>query len=98
LVGSWRWITPFEQPIVQDSYKSTAQEKATMKVVFLLFVFVLLWANNAFAYLDPGTGSIIIQSIIALTIGALFTIKGYWSRLKSWFTNNKKPPVEKNPK
>jgi hypothetical protein len=69
-----------------------------MKVVFLLIALVLLWANNAFAYLDPGTGSIIIQSIIALIIGALFTIKEYWSRIKSWFTNNKRSPVEKNSK
>jgi hypothetical protein len=61
-----------------------------MKVAFLLIASVLLWANNAFAYLDPGTGSIIIQSIIALAIGALITVKGYWSRIKSWFTNNKK--------
>ena len=74
--------------------KSAAQEIVTMKVAFLLIASVLLWANNAFAYLDPGTGSIIIQSVIALAIGALITVKGYWSRIKSWF-NNKKLPAEK---
>jgi hypothetical protein len=38
------------------------------------------------AYLDPGTGSMILQMIIAGLIGASFFIKIYWNRLKALFT------------
>jgi hypothetical protein len=33
--------------------------------------------NNAYAYLDPGTGSVVLQVVIAGFLGALFTFKSY---------------------
>ena len=33
------------------------------------------------AYLDPGSGSFIIQLLIAGAAGILFTFRGYWSTL-----------------
>lgn len=44
-------------------------------------------SQPAYAYLDPGTGSVILQMLIAGVIGALFTIKMYWYRLKHFVTN-----------
>lgn len=44
----------------------------------------------AAAYLDPGTGSIILQGAIAGIAVAWFTIKIYWYKLASLF--GKKPP------
>ncbi len=48
-------------------------------------------------YLDPGSGSFLIQLLLAVILGAGVTIRLYWSRLKSLFTG-KKPqasdPVE----
>lgn len=40
---------------------------------------------GAFAYLDPGAGSMLLQLLIAGILGALFTIKMYWYRLKRFF-------------
>jgi hypothetical protein len=37
------------------------------------------------AYLDPGSGSFIIQLIIASLVGAGFLLRGYWSRIRSYF-------------
>lgn len=39
------------------------------------------------AYLDPGTGSYFLQMLIAALIGALYTLKLYWSKVKSFFKN-----------
>lgn len=39
----------------------------------------------AFAYLDPGTGSMIIQIIIGTFIAALAAGKYYWSKIKEFF-------------
>jgi len=38
--------------------------------------------DSAFANLDPGTGSIILQSLIAGIIGSLAFARMYWTRLK----------------
>lgn len=35
------------------------------------------------AYLDPGTGSIIIQAVVAGLVGALALGRMYWSKIKS---------------
>ena len=46
----------------------------------------MLLYEDAFAYLDPGTGSIIIQGVIAAVVGGLIVIKVYWYKLKSFFS------------
>jgi len=37
-------------------------------------------------YIDPGTGSIIIQLIIATIIGGLVAIKMFWQKIVHFFT------------
>lgn len=54
-------------------------------MITLVVLFLLLLPDNAHAYLDPGTGSIIIQAVIAAVLGAAFTIKMYWRRIKDFF-------------
>ena len=39
--------------------------------------------TNAYAYLDPGTGSIIVSAIVA----GIATIKHYWVLIKNFFKN-----------
>ena len=38
------------------------------------------------AYLDPGTGSMIIQVLLAGILGAGFAIKIFWYKIKSFFS------------
>lgn len=42
---------------------------------------------RANAYLDAGTGSYVLQMVIAGSLGAVFTVKTYWRVLKSKLTN-----------
>ena len=37
------------------------------------------------AYLDPGSGSLLIQLIIATAVGILFAIRTYWGKIKAAF-------------
>jgi hypothetical protein len=49
-------------------------------------------------YVDPGSGSYIIQVIVAALLGAAFWIKMSWQRVKAFFTGNKfkkEKPAEK---
>lgn len=50
-----------------------------------------------FLYIDPGSGSYLIQIIIAAVLGAGFFIKNFWLRIKTFFTGTK-PPVEEEDK
>jgi len=44
-------------------------------------------------YLDPGSGSFILQIIIASFLGAIFLIKTYWKRIKNFFQRTP-PPID----
>ena len=59
-----------------------------MKLVgFLLSAALLVVAHapQAHAYLDPGTGSILLQGILAVVAGTAVTLKLYWAKLKEIF-------------
>lgn len=45
--------------------------------------------NALLAYMDGGTGSLIVQAIIALVLGVGTTMKIYWGSIKSWFSKSK---------
>jgi hypothetical protein len=47
-------------------------------------------------YIDPGSGSYLVQAIIAGVLGALFYFKSLWFKIRSLFGKGKKeaPPPE----
>jgi hypothetical protein len=54
----------------------------TITILAMLLIFIVITAENAFAYLDPGTGSFVLQMLIAGVLGGLFVIKTYWRKIK----------------
>ena len=51
---------------------------------------VAVSARTAHAqYLDPGAGSIIVQAVIAATIGAAAAMKLYWGRLTAFISQRR---------
>ena len=48
------------------------------RVIAASLAFIGLSTGDAYAYLDPGTGSILLQAIIATVASSLFVIKMYW--------------------
>jgi hypothetical protein len=57
----------------------------------LLFIFTPIMRTQA--YLDPGSGSFLIQLLIAGVVGAGFLIKVYWKKIKAFF-NRSEPKKE----
>lgn len=45
-------------------------------------------------YLDPGSGSYLIQVIIAAVLGVIFYFKSGWNWIKSFFVNTPPPKEE----
>jgi len=51
-------------------------------VILILFFSTGFFITDAYAYLDPGTGSVVLQAIIGILVGAGITVKIYWYKLK----------------
>jgi ATP-dependent Zn protease len=47
-------------------------------------------------YVDPGSGSYLVQMIIAGVLGALFYFKSIWWKIKSFFGRNKRDDIPGN--
>jgi hypothetical protein len=50
-----------------------------------IFWTLLISVQDAHAYLDPGTGSLVIQALIAGFVGASFYIITSWKKLKVFY-------------
>jgi hypothetical protein len=55
-----------------------------MKHLVALLILITC-SQHAAAYLDPGTGSMILQGIIAGIAVVGFTIKSYWYKIRGFF-------------
>ena len=57
----------------------------------LVFLFAVLFPSDAWAYLDPGTGSLFVQSTIAAAAAAGYALRLYWGRIFGWFRGQTAP-------
>ncbi len=51
----------------------------------LVFTAIYLISAPAYAYLDPGTGSVLLQGLLAGFAGVIAVLKLYWRRVKQFF-------------
>lgn len=59
--------------------------KAPLLAIAVLALVFCLTPLPAFAYIDPGTGSFVIQGIIAAVVGAGVALKMFWHRIAGIF-------------
>ena len=59
------------------------------RVVLLVAAYLAINPAPVLAYIDPGSGSVIIQVVLAFALGAAFTLKAYLFRLRSFFSGKK---------
>ncbi len=65
-----------------------------MRWVVLFCVFMLVTTGDAHGYLDPGSGSAILQGIIGALAAIAITLKLYWHRLMRLLGLRKSSPSE----
>ena len=53
--------------------------------MFFVMMYLLFLPRPAYAYLDPGPGSYILQMLIAAIFGGLFVLKLYFHKIKAFF-------------
>ncbi len=68
----------------------------TISGIIRVMTFVILGVSAlpAHAYLDPGSGSLIVQSVIGALAAVGLTMKLYWHKIKLMFSGHKSSESE----
>jgi hypothetical protein len=51
----------------------------------------LMLSEASYAYVDPATGSMILQGLLAGIAIAIGVMRGYWERFRSFFSRSRQP-------
>jgi len=62
------------------------------RIVLATIVWIAM-SQNAFAYIDPGTGSVVTTAILGFLAAIVYTFRKYLYRLKDLFSGGKKDQV-----
>ena len=57
---------------------------SNLKFLFLIFG-LISYTSPAYAYLDPGTGSMLLQGLIGGIAAAIAFLSIYWQKVKAFF-------------
>ena len=68
------------------------------KTIILSIIFFLIFQNKSYAYLDPGTGSILLQAIVAGIVGLLTWVSFARQKIKDILTRLKNKYLKINKK
>ncbi len=60
-----------------------------LSLATIVLVLLVLGARPAHAYLDPASGSMILQVIVAAVAAVLITIKAFWHRIRGMFGSSR---------
>ncbi|RMD86361.1 MAG: hypothetical protein D6808_03545 [Candidatus Dadabacteria bacterium] len=52
----------------------------------MLILFLAVSYDRAYGYIDPGSGSLILQALLAGVLAVVFTVKTWWHKLSSLFS------------
>ncbi|RLE36195.1 MAG: hypothetical protein DRJ61_01370 [Acidobacteria bacterium] len=59
--------------------------KCLISLVSLVAVLLVLTPRTAYAYLDPASGSMILQVIVAAVAAGLIMFKAFWHKIRGMF-------------
>lgn len=69
-----------------------------LALVIPALIIMLSVPMPAYAYVDPGTGSYLLQVTLAIVFAALFAIKHYFQRIKAFLTRHRQKDAPSEPK
>ncbi len=53
-----------------------------LDTVIILMIITLVMVKNTYAYIDPGSGSYLLQIVAAGLLSSIFIIKKFWGDIK----------------
>lgn len=63
-------------------------------MIGILFALLSAPLRSGLLYLDPGSGSFILQILIASLLGALFVVKAYWKKIVNFILRREDDPED----
>jgi len=64
-----------------------------LAVILMSIFLVLIFVNQSYAYIDPGTGSMLVQAVLAAIAAVSVSIGIFWHQIRSFlnrlFNRNK---------
>ena len=78
-------VSSISAPLREIEYELRDATMIRLSLITVALAVFSTMSEPAYAYLDPGTGSLLLQGLIAAILGALYAIKLYWIRLKEFF-------------
>jgi len=60
------------------------------KALFIVFISSTFLISDAYAYIDPGSGSLILQMLVGALVGIGIAMKVYWFKIKEKLFGMKK--------
>jgi hypothetical protein len=71
--------------VLRPQTETVSMRVITAALFVAMFVLVSHLQGSVEAYLDPGTGSMALQLLIAGLVGVLATVRLYWDRVRTFF-------------
>jgi hypothetical protein len=60
-----------------------------IKLTAILLITIIILPNDVYAYLDPGSGSYLIQILVAAVAGGGLILKSQWQKIRNIFYKEK---------
>jgi hypothetical protein len=70
--------------------------ESIMRSLFTRCILLCLFAPSAMAYIDPGSGSFLLQGLVAGILGLGVTLKLYWGKLFGRHSRGKSDPGDED--
>ena len=67
-----------------------------LNLLYLTLIFIFVLEQNAYAYIDPGTGAVIIQALIGAVVAVTVFFGNIKKRLKKIFKFKNKDEIRKD--
>tara|TARA_B100000780_G_C20892217_1_gene355061 strand:- start:444 stop:656 length:213 start_codon:yes stop_codon:yes gene_type:complete len=68
------------------------------KILKIFIIIYFSFLSNAHAYIDPGSGSILLQALIGGLAAAGASLAVYWAKLKNFILKFKKKNIKEDDK
>ena len=66
------------------------------RIVVAAAIGLLLLPATAHAYLDPGTGSMLLQALVGGAAGVAVLVRVFWRRLTAWLPSRRDPDAARD--
>ncbi len=61
--------------------------KLAMMIIPGFWLYFILFPQEAYAYLDPGSVSYVFQLLVVALISGVVFVRAFWSKIKYFFAN-----------